>query len=391
MIAVIGVLDPTALGERARGLVASAEVVVGAPRLLAAVGCSEARSVPLADLGPALDSVAAVHDRGGAACVLASGDPGFFGIVRALAERFGTTALTVEPATSSVAVAFARLALPWDDAVVVSAHGRPLQEAAAAAARAPKAAVLTGPDGSPAALGAALVRLGATHAHVAVCHALGTVEEGVAVTDLEGLAAGTWDPLSVVVLWSGTGVAAEPASTWGQPTSAFAHRPGMITKPEVRASVLALLALGDAAVVWDVGAGSGSVAIECALLSPGSTVIAIERDPEAAALIVTNARDHSVAVQVVTGSAPAAWEGLPDPDRVFVGGGGLDVLGAAWGRLRPAGRLVATHAALDRAAAAATQLGNLCCITASAGRRLPDGGWRLEGANPVFVTWGGRW
>jgi precorrin-6Y C5,15-methyltransferase (decarboxylating) len=326
-------------------------------------------------------------------CVLASGDPGFFGVVRLLAGRFGRSALCVHPAPSSVAVAFARLGMPWDDAAVVSAHGRPLAEAAAAAASAPKAAVLTGPQAPPEALGVALLGLGATHERAAVCTHLGSGEEAVVATDLAGLASGRWDPLAVVVLWSGTGVADHPSLAWGRPSQVYAHRDGMITKPEVRSVVLGLLALpaprGEP-VLWDIGAGSGSVAIECAALAPWLDVVAVDRDPVAAATITANARAHGVAVRVVAGDAPACLDALPDPDRVFVGGGGPDVVAAAQRRLRPGGLVVATHAALDRAATAATLLGHLSAVTANRGERLPDGGWRLEGANPVFVTWGGR-
>ena len=166
----------------------------------------------------------------------------------------------------------------------------------------------------------------------------------------------------------------------------------MITKSEVRSVVLGRLALPGPEghpVLWDIGAGSGSVAVECATLAPWLGVIAVDRDPEAAATVTTNARALEVSVRVVTGEAPACLDGLPDPDRVFVGGGGLDVLEAARQRLRPGGVIVATHAALDRAAAAADRLGHLTAITANQGVRLPDGGWRLDGGNPVFVTWGG--
>jgi precorrin-6B C5,15-methyltransferase / cobalt-precorrin-6B C5,C15-methyltransferase len=390
MIGVVGVVDPSALSARARSLVRRADLVVGAPRLLPLVDAGNAPTTAFGDLSDVIEAVGRIHASGGSPCVLASGDPGFFGIVRALASRFGAAALTVEPAPSSVAMAFARLGLPWDDAIVVSAHGRPLAVAAALAAASPKVAVLTGPLATPASLGVALAGLGAVHEHVAVCSALGTSSELIGTTDLAGLAAGTWDPLSVVVLWSGTGVSPVPAVRWGQPVAAFDHRPGMITKPDVRAVVIATLSPGGATCLWDIGAGSGSVGIECAVLAPGVPVIAVERDPDAGGQIVANARAHGVAVRVVTGAAPDALGALPEPDRAFVGGGGLPVLRAVWERVRPGGRVVATHAALDRAAAAADLLGNLSCVTASSGRRLPDGGWRLEGANPVFVTWGVR-
>jgi precorrin-6Y C5,15-methyltransferase (decarboxylating) len=365
------------------GPVAAADLLVGGRRHLD--GLPGRHLVVGGDLGPVLDAVAAEPGR---VCVLASGDPGFFGIVRALAERFGPASLDVRPAPSSVSLAFARLGLPWDDAVVVSAHGRPLRAAARVAAAAPKAAVLTSPDCPPEALGKELLVLGAPHRRAVVCSRLGTPAEVIADVDLAGLAAGTWDPLSVVVLLDTTPVATRPALAWGLPQEQFDHRQGMITKSEVRAVALGKLALPPTGVLWDVGAGSGSVAVECARLAPGLRVIAVERDPDQAGRVGGNAAAHGVRVEVVEGDAPGVLAGLPDPDRAFVGGGGLDVLDAVLDRLTPGGRVVAAFAAVDRAAAAASRLGHLVQVAVSRAAVLPDGGVRLAAENPVFVAWG---
>ena len=216
-----------------------------------------------------------------------------------------------------------------------------------------------------------------------VCSRLGTSEESLAEVDLAGLAAGTWDPVSVVVLLDAVETA--PVLAWGAPEQEFAHRDGMITKAEVRAVALGKLGLPPAGVLWDVGAGSGSVAVECAGLSPGLRVIAVDRDVER---VRANAVAHGVRVEAVEGEAPAVLDGLPDPDRAFVGGGGLDVLDAVLARLVPGGRVVAAFAALDRAAAAAQRLGHLVQVGVSRGAVLPDGGVRLAAENPVFVAWG---
>lgn len=365
----------------------AAELVVGARRHLDAFAPAGARRLAVdGDLAPVLDAVAS---QAGPVCVLASGDPGFFGIVRALAERLGPDALTVHPAPSSVSLAFARLGLPWDDAVVVSAHGRPLADAARRVAAAPKAAVLTSPDAPPEALGRELLTLGARHRAVAVCTRLGSPDELVSKVDLDGLAAGRWDPLSVVVLVDRE-LSPAPVLAWGLADDGFAHHDGMITKAEVRAVALGKLALPPAGVLWDVGAGSGSVAVECARLAPGLRVTAVERDQAQVARLRENAARHRVTVEVVHGEAPAALAGLPDPDRAFVGGGGIDVLDAVLGRLRPDGVVVATYAALDRAAAAFARLGNLVQVTVGRGAALPGGGVRLAAENPVFVAWGPR-
>jgi precorrin-6Y C5,15-methyltransferase (decarboxylating) len=362
--------------------VPEADLVVGGRRHLE--GVPGRHLVIGGDLQPVLDGIAAEPGR---VCVLASGDPGFFGIGRALAERFGPDALDVRPAPSSVSVAFARLGLPWDDSTVVSAHGRLLRAAARRAAAAAKAAVLTSPDSPPEALGKELLALGARHRRAVVCSQLGTVHESLADTDLDGLAAGTWDPVSVVVLLDSpaTGTGTAPVLAWGAPEHQYAHRDGMITKAEVRAVALGKLGLPPAGVLWDVGAGSGSVAVECARLSPRLRVFAVDREVER---LRANVTDHGVRVDVVEGEAPAVLGALPDPDRAFVGGGGLDVLDAVLARLAPKGRVVAAFAALDRAAVAAQRLGHLVQVGVSRGAVLPDGGIRLAAENPVFVAWG---
>jgi precorrin-6Y C5,15-methyltransferase (decarboxylating) len=365
------------------GSVPDADLLVGGRRQLE--GRPGRHLLVGGDLGPVLDGIAAESGR---VCVLASGDPGFFGIVRALASRFGSAALDVRPAPSSVSLAFARLGLPWDDAVVVSAHGRPLRDAARVAAAAVKAAVLTSPDSPPEALGKELLVLGASHRRAVVCSRLATATEDITDGELAGLAAGTWDPLSVVVLLDGDGVAEAPVLAWGRPADEFAHRDAMVTKGEVRAVAIGKLALPAAGVLWDVGAGSGSVAVECAGLRPGLRVVAVERDPDQAERIRANGRAHGVRVDVVEGTAPEAFAGLPAPDRAFVGGGGLDVLEAVRARLAPGGRVVAAFAAVDRAAHAAARLGHLVQVGVARGVPLPDGGIRLAAENPVFLAWG---
>jgi len=373
------------VGKEARVAIEAAPLVVGAPRHLRTLTPIGARTLPID--GPLADVLDALERERGGVCVLASGDPGFFGIARVLAERFGPDRLDVHPAPSSVSLAFARLGLPWDDAAVISAHGRPLAEAARRAVRHAKAAVLVAPDAPPEALGRELCALGPPHRRAAVCTRLGEPDERVDVLTVEELAAGSFDPMSVVVLLDGDGVAEAPTLEWGRSEERFAARDGLVTKAEVRAVVLGKLALPPAGVVWDVGAGSGSVAIEIAALAPGVHVTAVERGGEDVRRIEANASAHGVTVDVVHGEAPCALDALPEPDRAFVGGGGIAVLDAVLARLRPDGRVVATFAALDRAAAAYQRLGNLAEVSIARGRPLA-GGVRLQAENPVFVVWG---
>lgn len=386
-IVVVGVSDP--LPPAAAKALTDADLVVGRARLLEAVGATGptlALGRGGATLAEALDALAGMGGPG-RAVVLASGDPGFFGVVRALAERFGPEALEVHPAPSSVSLAFARLGLPWDDALVTSTLGRPLEEAAALAAGAAKAAVLCCAGAPPEALGRALLDAGAVFDRVAVGSGLGTTSEAVEEMTLPALAAGRFPPASVVVLVRGSGVGASPVLAWGRPSRAYLSRGGMITKSEVRAVVLARLELPATGVLWDVGAGSGSVGIEAAALVPGLRVVAIERDATACARIRANAGAAGVAVEVVEGEAPGVFAALPDPQRIFVGGGGLAVLDAARARLAPDGRLVATYVALDRAAEAWARLGEMIQLSVSRAAPLA-GAVRLVASDPVFVCWG---
>lgn len=359
-------------------------LVVGGHRHLADVAPGVKTMVIGGDLEPVL---AAIEAETGPVCVLASGDPGFFGIVRALAARFGPARLEVRPAVSSVSMAFARLGLPWDDAVVLSAHGRPVAEAARLAAGAAKAAILVSPAAPPEALGKELLVLG-VGADVVVCSRLGLQGESVVRTDVAGLASGTWDPLSVVIVLRGDPIPAAAGLAWGRPESAFAHRAGMVTKAEIRAAALGKLGLPATGVLWDVGAGSGSVAVEANLLCPGLRVFAVERRLDDASRIEANAASLGAEVTVIRGEAPSVLASLPAPDRAFVGGGGLTVLDAVLARLRPGGRVVASFAAIDRAAGAADRLGHLIQLAVNRAERLPDGGWRLIPDNPVFLAWG---
>lgn len=381
-IAVVGVAgDRVAPGAEA--LLARATLVL-AGRDTAALAPPGVEVVPLgADLDGALARA------GDGTVVLASGDPGFFGIVRRLAERVGRAALDVRPAPSSVAVAFARLGLPWDDALVVSAHGRAPHAALAVARRHPKVAILTSPDVPPSTFAAVPGR------EVWVAERLGTPDERVVP-----LSAGPFaDPNVVLVLGEEASARATvwPPRTpagWALPDDAFAHRAGMVTKREVRALALSRLGPGTGDLVWDVGCHSASVAIECARL--GAAAIAIDKDPEAASLARSNAAAHGVPLEVVTGAAPEALADLPDPDAAFVGGGGADldaILATVVPRTRRA--VVVTLALIDRAApvlARLTALGLDADATLLQASRLKPlaGGHRLAAENPVIVVTGTR-
>jgi precorrin-6B C5,15-methyltransferase / cobalt-precorrin-6B C5,C15-methyltransferase len=383
-VTVVG-LDGATLPPGAAEALASAQVVVGAPHQLAAVAVPAGAAV----LGPAEldaqpDTLSTV--------VLASGDPGFFGIVRALRER-GLRPVVL-PARSSVARAFALLGRSWDDVAVVSAHGRSLRPALNVCRAHPAVAVFTAPGAGAVEV---LAGLAGWRRSVLVAEDLGGPDERV-----RRFAGGpVRDPHMVLCLadddavpargWIAGGEPVPPATGWALEEAKFSHRDGMITKSEVRALALARLAPGPGRLVWDLGAGSGSVGVECARL--GAAVVAVERDLAQCARLVANASAHQVDVRVIEGQAPAVLGGLPEPDAVFVGGGGPEVVRAA---AKVAPRVVVALTALDRLApcrAALLEAGHQVDgvqLAASRFAELPDGSVRLAATNPVLLLWGRR-
>jgi len=320
---VIG-LDGGPLDEEPARLLRDAGLVVGGERHLDMLGVERGRAAILkGDLSEALAKIEAAE---GPVVVLASGDPGLFGIVRLLGARFGKENLRVLPGLSSVALAFARTGISWDDAITVSAHGRDPRRAINVCRAHPKVAVLTAPDFGPAELARELDGLGR---RFVVAEKLGELDERVLHGDATTIAGMSWKYPNVVLVLNeertsqGKGwISSDFASPgrWALPEERFEHRSGMITKSTTRAFVLSCLGPGPGDMIWDVGAGSGSVAIECARL--GAAAIAIERDPESCARIRRNYESHGVSVQLVEDEAPEALRGLPEPDAVFVGGTG---------------------------------------------------------------------
>lgn len=387
VLTVVGV-DGSPLPPGAASALAEAEVVAGARRHL------DAAALPPGVERCELGSVAEVLDRldGRRAVILASGDPGFFGIVRLL--RAGGRVPLVYPAVSSVARAFARIGRPWDDVAVVSAHGRSLAPAVNVCRARAATAVLTAPGAGPAEIGAALHGWERT---LVVAEDLDGPHERVTTLSAADAAARSWrepnvllclrDADAVPALGWTAGGAGRPDG-WALPDAAFEHRAGMVTKSEVRALALARLAPGPGTLVWDVGAGSGSVAVECARL--GAAALAVERRPDDAQRVRDNAAAHDVEVRVVEGEAPAALAGLPHPDAVFVGGGGPDVVAAA--ARTGAARVVVALAALDRLAPTREALRGYRVegvqVAASRLAELPDGTVRLAATNPILLLWG---
>lgn len=351
-VLVVGIGDdgPGGLSHTARAAVAAATLLCGGERHLAFFSDHPAeRFVVRANLAALVARLAA---RGPAeqAVVLASGDPCYFGIAPYLAARLGRERVRVEPHVSSVQLAFARLSVSWQDATVLSAHGRPLPPLVPRAMAAGKVAFLTDERNTPAAIARGLLAAGRPDCEAHVFEHLGGDAERHTACRLADLPDHTFAALNVLVLL-GNAVDASPRPAFGLAETEYAHRAGQITKAEVRAVSLSKLLLRPGAVVWDVGAGCGSVSLEAAALVPGGQVYAVERDAAQRALLHANAGARcSPALRIVAGEAPEALAALPDPDAVFLGGSRgrlVELLACVSARLRPDGRLVANFATLE--------------------------------------------
>ncbi|WP_159816010.1 precorrin-6y C5,15-methyltransferase (decarboxylating) subunit CbiE [Cyanobium sp. Copco_Reservoir_LC18] len=355
-----------------------------------------------ADLLPRLERALAAGQR---VVLLASGDPLWFGIGRLLLQHLPAERLRFHPAPTSLQLAFARLGRPWQDASWISLHGRDPEPLAARLQQRPAAlAVLT----DPARGGADAVRRILRASGLEAAYELWLGERlGHPAERLQRLAPADplppdLDPLHLVLL-----IAAEPAVPPPETLPLFGladglwlqhpDQPGLMTKREVRIQLLADLELPGHGVLWDIGAGVGSVGLEALRLRPALELWAVERRPGAAALIGANAERLGVRpMAVLEGEAPAALGSLPDPDRVLIGGGGrgrAEGLQAVLGRLRPGGVVVLPLATVEALAQLRPQLEQaglgvtVSQIQAWRGAPLAEG-TRLAPLNPVLVLKG---
>lgn len=360
----IGLEGVEGLPATVQQVVDRATVLVGSDRHLSYFPGHSARRIVLKEMGAALEELRhcleAELEELPRIVVLASGDPLFYGIGRLLLAEFPADLLTFHPHPSAIQLAFSRVKVPWQDALLVSAHGRSpellmqaLQQGAA------KIAVLTDGVQTPAAIARLLLSLDLPSRYQCwVCENLGGAEERITCWTPEALVEETFAALNVVILLrleaATDSLDLSQLPGLGLPDSAFlsfSDRPGLMTKREVRVLALGELALRSGQVIWDIGAGTGSVSIEMARLFPSSTVYAIEKTAAGIHLIQQNCDRLQVsAVTTIQGTAPEALQNLPAPDRVFIGGSGgrlSPILDHCSRVLRPQGRLVLALATME--------------------------------------------
>jgi len=392
---VIGMgLGPADLTPVHLALIHRAAVLVGGKRHLSyfrdAAAVKKEISSPVSGV---LDFIAR-HMADGLVVVLASGDPLFFGIGKTLIKRLGRDQVIIHPNVTSMAAAFARLKLPWQDAAWVSLHGRD-NMAALAKAMDDKdlICVLTDPENDPRAVKKQV------DAHdyawqMWVLENLGAPEETISVMDDHPDLAGDFSRPNVVVLQKGEPAAPAGPLRPGTPDNWFVHEKGLITKAPVRVLSLAALALSPDNTLWDLGAGSGSVGIEATLFLPDGFVYAVEKNQRRVAQIKANAARFNVENLAVTlAELPRGLDSLPRPDRVFIGGSGkhLDqVLAVAAGALNPSGRIVINTVLMETLHLAVSVLEkkgfgvSLTQAQISTSRNMPWGR-RMEALNPVWI------
>lgn len=358
-LTVIGIGDDGlhGLSPAARALVASAELLVGGERHQAMVADTSAQRLTW-EGGIDQASAEIARWRGRRVVVLATGDPMWFGGGANLAKRFDAAEMTVIPAPGAFSLAASRMLWPLADVETVSVHGRPLASLSLYLQPGARLLVLSRDGETPAQAAALLVARGFGESRITVLEHLG----GPSERRFEGIA-GSWQhgraaDLNTLAIEcrADAGTAILPRLP-GLPDEAF-ETDGQLTKREVRALTISALAPLPGQILWDVGAGSGSIAIEwlrvvpaCAVPGRGAAkAVAVERKPERAAIIARNAEALGVPeLEVVLGEAPACLGALTPPDAVFVGGGiaAGGVIEACWARLRQGGRLVANAVTLE--------------------------------------------
>ncbi len=399
----IGVIGRESLGPRALKIISRAGLLAGGRRHLdefpGFTGCRVELKGGLADAASKIEA----HARASRApaVVLATGDPLFFGVAGFMIKRFGKRAVEVVPNVSTVAEAFARIKEPWAGARVLSAHGRSgsLASICREAADADRLAVFTDTLNTPSKIASALLAAGVDGFKVFVCEALGTRQERVISGTLKHIAARRkFHPLNVMLLLRPETRRIQ-AYAVGIPDEEFAHTAGMITKEEIRVVSLSKLGVRSGSVVWDIGAGCGSVSIEAALSAPLGRVYAFEKKKERAAKIRANRKKfNTLNVTVVEGVAPDCIVAAkpPAPDAVFIGGGGTGlpaILRYVSRRLKAGGTLVVNAVTIESAGAAFGFLKKkgwdreMAVISLSKAR---DAGplSMLKAANPVFIIKG---
>jgi len=403
-IYVIGIGEDGLAGltDAARERIRSAELMVGQQHALALVADMPGERLVVGN--NLAEAVARLRKADGKRIVVvASGDPLFYGVARFLCDKLGKERFEIIPHVSSMQLAFARVKESWEEAFLTNLANHDLRSVLAQIRSAEKVGLFTSDASPPSEVARILCEHRIDYFRAYVCENLGAPDERVTHAELNELADQEFSPLNVMILVRKPNVPdrADDAigrRLFGNPDEAFLQsRPkrGLLTPAEIRSMALAELDIGPASVAWDIGAGSGSLAIEAAQIATGGTVFAIEMDPEDHQLIIENAKRFGISNLVpILGQAPEAWSDLPDPDCVFVGGSGRGIsrlVESAYGRLRVGGRLAATMGSIENLAETHDLLRKHCSEVRVWMVNLARGNCQLEqirfeSLNPTFLV-----
>ncbi len=362
-IHVIGIGDDglDAVPASVRQTIADAEVLLGTERTLALLPPTKAQRCTIST---DLNQLVAMLEKAGSkrTVLLLYGDPMFYGLARYVCDKLGKERFVVVPHVSSMQLAFARVMESWEEAYLTDLGKHPLDAVLEKIRSAQKVGLFTTDLCGPAEVAKALLDRHIDYFTAYVCENLGARDERVTLGTLAEIADQEFSPLNVLILIRDPDAPDRPREAvgrrlFGNPDETFLQskpKYGLLTPSEVRAIALAQMDIASSSIVWDIGAGSGSVSIEAAQMAADGAVYAIEMDPEDHGLIRQNAGRFSVAnVTAVLGRAPEACNELPDPDAVFIAGGGREVTRIAefaYGRLRSGGRLVVNVVSIDHLA-----------------------------------------
>ncbi len=388
----------SSLSSRAFNLITTSHVLAGSERLLRFFPDYHGKKIAIeGKLSLFLDDLFE-ESAESTVTILASGDPLFFGIGSLVTKRFGVEHVTIVPHVSSMQMAFAAVGWSWTEAYLGSYHGRDMAGLVNVIQHHATVGLFTDPINPPRAISLRLVEFNDTQWDAVVCENLEGPEQRIRHFSILELSEITDISSLNVVLLKRHAPQVPKAAIPFLDEDDFAHRSplhGLITKREIRALSLACLGIHSKTLLWDVGAGSGSVAIEAAKIATQGKAYAVECDPEGVELCEFNIRHHHTDnVTVIKGLAPDALRDLPDPDAVFVGGskGALqNILGLALDRLRLGGRLVVNAVTLENVNEAYQFFKqrklqpNIIMVNISRGKPLAGKYTRYDAMNPIHI------
>lgn len=368
----------------------AADLLVGGKRHLAQFPSFSGETLSITNnIEAVFERLEVALQNGERSVVLASGDPLFFGMGGTLRRRFKPEQLEIYPAPSSFQLAFAAMGEWWQDATLLSAHGRPLERVIAQIRQSKKAAILTDNRHTPAVIARELIENGVDPiSRCAVCENMGQKNETVKELMLQDCVEAHFAPLNVMLVWP---LLTDAYPTIGIPDHLYRTEKQQITKREVRLLTLAELELSPDQIMWDIGAGSGAVSIEAGRMAPGAMIYAVEKRAIFCNHIRSNlANIPAPNVQLHEGMAPLTCRDWPDPDAIFVGGSGgylNEIIGMAKARLKAGGRLVLNMATLENLLIARQHLPDATVNQIQIGKGQPiQEMLRFEALNPVFMV-----